>query len=114
MDTCNSLRRFSCNYVTGLDLAKTRAYGAGHDPRQLINLPRTFSPINNTILLIPFSFVEDKANVKSILQQMSAMLLVLPDYPLWGRRSGGAMVLGKLSVLGRRTNLDYCRARAFQ
>ena len=26
--------------------------------------------------------------------------------------SGGAMVLGKLSVPGRPTNLDYCRARA--
>ena len=27
--------------------------------------------------------------------------------------SGGAMVLGKLPVLGRPTNLDYSRARAY-
>ena len=30
----------------------------------------------------------------------------------WGR-SGGAMVLGKLPVLGRPTNLDSSRARAY-
>ena len=29
-----------------------------------------------------------------------------------GERSGDAMVLGKLSVPGRPTNLDYSRARA--
>ena len=32
---------------------------------------------------------------------------------IWQGRSGGAMVLGKLPVPGRPTNLDYSRARAF-
>ena len=33
--------------------------------------------------------------------------------PLSGGWSGGAMVLGKLPVPGRPTNLDYSRARAY-
>ena len=41
-------------------------------------------------------------------------LLTYPDNPFLTRGwLGGAKVLGKLSVSGRPTNLDYSRARAY-
>ena len=41
------------------------------------------------------------------------ILIKSPPEPLGRGWSGGAMVLGKLTVPGRPTYLDYSRARAF-
>ena len=43
---------------------------------------------------------------------ISYPISALDQYQPWGR-SGGAMVLGKLPMPGRPTNLDFSRARAY-